>query len=1137
MVTYINRVTSWEHPYMEYRGLSTDTKPTDAPVNAKFVELDTGAEYYFSGGTWNVSPVQSGSGGNSSSSGGGAEKFVVTLIEDNDEWTSDKTIAEVAEAFENNLIVVAKVYDGHNYVEVPVVIADNDEEEPFVTCYGSNVDSTIIVNGEVKDGSSDWSVEFVDSIPEFSDSENGKVLGVHSGALAWVDKGNDRFAVTLTKDDEWTADQSIADIIAAFEANKCCVALVDLEGSFYELPIVRVENGEDLYVDFEAPYIDKGVSVVSVCGSNTGDGDEWEYDETEIIELPYSSSRNNGQVLSVVNGDPEWVDPDSGVASWNDLEDKPFYEETVPSVTLSMPDMGAAEYISGTYGPNGMEISVRLYRVGDALSAEQLAGISLETVYSTVDGGEPFSGTDISEPSIHDVTDANNDVIYTAIANDKFDIYVACVVYGDNVTINTNYLNVDDVDSGTYLMYLDVGKDEYIYGNSLTTASQTTVHQIDSKFIPCSNSWDDLTNKPFYEETTPAINLEIPTGASYVEASFVADIEGQTQTIPMKLYRAGGVYTPEQLIGATGVIDYDGDTITSVLNAEAFIEIEQDGETVGYLVAGNGLLAFIVFADNTVFDTNMLVYGDAAALTSDNIPTAGTYLINYVVDIEGTCTSITKAGTTTVHKLDAKFLPDETDTPNIPSYSSSQNGKVLGVEDGDLAWVDAASSWENLEDKPFYEENIPSVVYEPESETYISGTASVPGALSVPLKLYYTGQTAAIEDLVGAEVDYTIWENNLSSSTPMTYTLISDSITPLTNGALAANLDETVMMVACIVTTEDNMTYVDEPIGTSGLVLNATLPDAGVYIVEGDLSAFAELSEGNYITATNSITIPARSVVHKIDAKYIPSWNDIPDVPFYERTVQGINLEVQSGASYEEGNVAIHIQNDNYLNCPLKLYRVGDVYTTEQLVGATATINYSTGSTESLALDAERTVAIEENDSVIAYIYCTDETGMTAIVVLEDYTMFNNTLSVGGITGILTSSSLDAGTYLLEVDMSGGDMPVLSCVSLVKGNGTSLRQIDPKFIPNQYAPLVVTLTNNNGNIVGDKTYGEMFEAMSCGRNVVAVMEGAGAIQILNISVEYVENSTAYDVLYATIGSAGGELKVADGGELDYFTLA
>ena len=190
-----------------------------------------------------------------------------------------------------------------------------------------------------------------------------------------------------------------------------------------------------------------------------------------------------------------------------------------------------------------------------------------------------------------------------------------------------------------------------------------------------------------------------------------------------------------------------------------------------------------------------------------------------------------------------------------------------------------------------------------------------------------------------------------------------------------------------------------------------------------------------------------------------------------------------------------------------------------------------------MALDAERTVAIEENDSVIAYIYCTDETGMTAIVVLEDYTMFNNTLSVGGITGILTSSSLDAGTYLLEVDMSGGDMPVLSCVSLVKGNGTSLRQIDPKFIPNQYAPLVVTLTNNNGNIVGDKTYGEMFEAMSCGRNVVAVMEGAGAIQILNISVEYVENSTAYDVLYATIGSAGGELKVADGGELDYFTLA
>lgn len=37
----------------EYKGLSTDTKPTEtAPVNALFLELDTGDVYFFNGSTW-----------------------------------------------------------------------------------------------------------------------------------------------------------------------------------------------------------------------------------------------------------------------------------------------------------------------------------------------------------------------------------------------------------------------------------------------------------------------------------------------------------------------------------------------------------------------------------------------------------------------------------------------------------------------------------------------------------------------------------------------------------------------------------------------------------------------------------------------------------------------------------------------------------------------------------------------------------------------------------------------------------------------------------------------------------------------------------------------------------------------------
>ena len=36
----------------EYKGLSTDTKPTNCAVNSLFLELDTGDFYYFNGTTW-----------------------------------------------------------------------------------------------------------------------------------------------------------------------------------------------------------------------------------------------------------------------------------------------------------------------------------------------------------------------------------------------------------------------------------------------------------------------------------------------------------------------------------------------------------------------------------------------------------------------------------------------------------------------------------------------------------------------------------------------------------------------------------------------------------------------------------------------------------------------------------------------------------------------------------------------------------------------------------------------------------------------------------------------------------------------------------------------------------------------------
>lgn len=49
MVTYDDCRQFNEH---DYKGVSTDDKPTNCAVNSTFWELDTNDKYYFDGDTW-----------------------------------------------------------------------------------------------------------------------------------------------------------------------------------------------------------------------------------------------------------------------------------------------------------------------------------------------------------------------------------------------------------------------------------------------------------------------------------------------------------------------------------------------------------------------------------------------------------------------------------------------------------------------------------------------------------------------------------------------------------------------------------------------------------------------------------------------------------------------------------------------------------------------------------------------------------------------------------------------------------------------------------------------------------------------------------------------------------------------------
>ena len=79
MVTKANPTELFD---VEYKGLSTDEKPTDCAANSLFLELDTGKFYYFDGEAWNELGTGGGGGGGGDVLYDGTVTFVNTVIEE-----------------------------------------------------------------------------------------------------------------------------------------------------------------------------------------------------------------------------------------------------------------------------------------------------------------------------------------------------------------------------------------------------------------------------------------------------------------------------------------------------------------------------------------------------------------------------------------------------------------------------------------------------------------------------------------------------------------------------------------------------------------------------------------------------------------------------------------------------------------------------------------------------------------------------------------------------------------------------------------------------------------------------------------------------------------------------------------------
>lgn len=280
MVTTIRKVTGGDHPFYEFACLSTDTKPTSlVPENSICHEIDTGKHFYCSNGEWKELPPKGGSGGGGlpadfpaegsanankflgfdangdytakdAPSGGGAEKFVVTLTQDEqtEEWTANKTVAEIVAADAAGKIVVAKYPFEGTLVDIPLFTAEtfsDDGVEMSAAVFTATVageHNSLISFGINASGSTEdeWGIEATNiEIPTTAP-----------------------LIVTLTAGQEagqYVGNMTFAEIHAAATAGRTVVFVVNIEGDEYVMYCISssvvVESSNTVY---QVYYINAG---------------------------------------------------------------------------------------------------------------------------------------------------------------------------------------------------------------------------------------------------------------------------------------------------------------------------------------------------------------------------------------------------------------------------------------------------------------------------------------------------------------------------------------------------------------------------------------------------------------------------------------------------------------------------------------------------------------------------------------------------------------------------------------------------------------------------------------------------------------------------------------------------------------
>lgn len=200
--------------------------------------------------------------------------------------------------------------------------------------------------------------------------------------------------------------------------------------------------------------------------------------------------------------DKKYIDYD-----WDNIENKPFYDDTIPEETIVVDYTGERESVN-MGGP-----ILYYHKISDQVyTLEQIQDFIVSIQHEYLN----------ENPTI---TQTFNDIIYGDIATAENEEEIFWVVSLRNAIIgqyddsgfplfivvsedNTNLDGIEIAEKGLYAIefYYEGYVDQKLI--SITTPAVTNIHKLDKKFVEVD--WENVDNKPFGEVERPQIKFELP---------------------------------------------------------------------------------------------------------------------------------------------------------------------------------------------------------------------------------------------------------------------------------------------------------------------------------------------------------------------------------------------------------------------------------------------------------------------------------------------------------------------------------------------------------------------------------------------------------------------------------------------------